>query len=130
MAVLDGVPGRLDAAVFPAPAEAGQVLHPFLGEVEILGAVNWSDADRDVVRQVCHCMVDESPEVHQDLKASDAGKLAVRALRPEDAVPDHLASDARLALDGHYADLAAARWVRQAVAVAELYIQAADQFAE
>lgn len=89
MAALDAALGRPDAAVFLAQAEALRGLrHPFLGEAEILHAERWLDADHGVVLQVCRRIRDESLEARQDLTVAGAGKLAVRAQHPADAVLD------------------------------------------
>lgn len=119
-----------DAVVFPALASACLVLHhPFLGEVEIPGAVSLSDADHGVVRPVCHRMADASPEVHRDPKAAGAGKLAVREQRLVDAAPERRASDARFASAGLRVSPEAVHWMRPVFAAAELYKQGADQSA-
>lgn len=122
MAGRGGAAVHPDAVVFLAPVEAHRVLHPFLGEAEILLAARWWDAGHDAVRRVCRHSWVAIPEVRPGLKAAGVGKLAGRAPHLADAVPDRRASVVRRARPE----------VRLALPVfvaAELYKRVADQFA-
>src|SRR4029077_10109433 len=96
MAGLDGALGRPDAPVFPQVAGVRlglQRLRPFLGAADIRrDAENLLDADRGVVRPAGLDTVALILEALRllDLMAWAAGKLAVRALLPADAVLDRL----------------------------------------
>ena len=84
--------GRPDAPVFPGPAEAHPDLRPFLDAAGILRAEHWLDVDHGVARRVCRRTADVIPAPLLALKAGGAGRLAVRAPPPEDAVLERLAS--------------------------------------
>src|SRR5215472_13266069 len=107
--------GAVPEAVHPG-------LHPFPGVVEILNAERWLDADRDVVRRVCHRIRGESREVRPGLKAAAAGKLAAHAQRPADAVLGRRASAVHRAHPE-------ARWMAPAFSAAVPYRRAAGRFA-
>jgi len=107
--------GRPDAPVCPAPAEAHLGLRPYLDVAGSLRAERWWDADPGAARPVCHRTVDAIPALLPALKAGGAGRLAVRALRHEDAVPKRLASVFRTASLAWLPVFAAAELCKQAV---------------
>jgi len=86
--------GRPDVPVFPPAAEVHPGLRLPCPDVEDShqDAASLWDADRDAVHRACFDMVGAIPEDRQGrlgCRAWAAEKLAGRAPRPADAVPDH-----------------------------------------